>query len=589
MCVVRVVLLCKGRGADASSFKPNHDESQWWSRRDALVRSVAAFLYGPSSSVREKREIVMIFDEDYCRMDMSTLGADIVVVPTEQAILQLWKEAASNPGISYKGVTCRRDSESTVVSLPTHMDSKRQVLDYLQQQCSMDFLRQHGLNSSTNVILRKTNKKKLMDISRLWNADHTSSTCTTSANKQEKLASIFQELLKPMTSTVNKVVAGILHESSDAELSCFGVESNNDTPNLQLCLFLGAVRDMHLWENRVLETCCSAVRVPLVRVRLGSVSEFTSKILSVVAHHDAHGRLGPAILEHCKHTNQKLKKKDSHEQDDAFTSTPKTQKLHVVCSLPLSSDVLSSELAKRSRALWALVRVVVCTLWRSRLASNSNGTCPLQNTLTIVFEDDVALTLQQDELVSSLALQHQAAPCEYQILEALCKKRDEESVKWNQERANALLETVMDGQHLLPTYALDLQVEYNTSNNLLSTLYSGLRNEATNGQSGQLLALLRIRNDGDSVTHDDQGNKLMREACKQRGIQVVCESIVTLPNIQDEEGATVTMLQHFIYQGRLFAALEKLTSSKLEGCKKKRRRKQDKKAQKEQKKKKKKQ
>jgi hypothetical protein len=211
--------------------------------------------------------------------------------------------------------------------------------------------------------------------------------------------------------------------------------------------------------------------------------------------------------------------------------------------------------------------------------------CPLQNTLTILFEDDRALTLQQDELVRSLAVQHQAAPCEYQILEALCKKRDEASFQWNQEHADALLETVMDGQHIVPTYALELQVE-NRSSKLLSTLYA-LKNEATDMRGGQLVALLRIGSDGDAVTHDDQGNKRMRRACKQRGIQVVCESIVTSP-VQDEEGATVTMLQHFIYQGRLFAALEQLSSSsELEDDKKRRRKQQDKKARKEQKKRKK--
>jgi hypothetical protein len=513
-------------------------------------------------------------------MDMTSSGADVAVVPTEQAILQLWKEAASNPGVSFKGVTCRRDSESTVgVSLPTNMDSKRQVLEYLQQQCSMDFLRHHGLNSSADVILRKTNKKKLMEIWRVWNAEH--ATSTTSINRQEKLASIFQEMLKPVNSNVNKVVAGILHESSDSELPCFGVkEYNNRTPNLQVCLFLGAVRDMHPWENCVLEPCCSEVRVPLVRVRLGSVSEFTSKILSVLAHHDAHGKLRPAILELCD-DNHEVKKKDSNDQDDTLTITPGTQRLHVVCSLPLSSDALTSELVNRSRALWALVRVVVCTLWRSRLASNAKGMCPLQNTLTIVFEDGLAVTLQQDELVGSLAVQHQAAPCEYQILQALCKKRDDAPIEWNQERADALLETVMDGQHIVPTYALDLQGEH-TSNNLLSTMYS-LKKKATDVQMGQLVALLRIRNDnGDSVPHNHQGNKLMCRACKRRGIQVVCESIVTSP-VQDKEGATVTMLQHFIYQGRLFAALNQLSSSKLKDDKKGRQ-KRHKNARKEQKK-----
>ena len=569
MCVVRVVLLCKGRGADASSYKPNHDESQWWSRRDALVRCVAAFLYGPSSS-SEKREIVMIF-EDFSKMKMTLVGADIV--PTEQAILELWKEAASNPGVTCQGVTCQIDSEFTSLSHPTNMDSKRQVLDYLQQHCPIDFLRKHGLNSSATVILRKTNKKRLMETWKLWNAENTSAT-----NKQEKLAFIFQQLLKPMNSAVDKVVAGILHESSDSELPCFYVESNR-TPHVQVCLFLGAVRDMHPWENRVLRTCCLAAKVPLVRVRLGPVPEFTSKILTVVAHHHANGRLGPAILCLCDQLERQRNDSDTHDD----TSTSETLKLHVVCSLPLLSDVLSSDLCNRSRALWALVRVTVCTLWRSRLASNTcTTTSPLQNTLTILFEDGVALTLEQDELVTSLALQHQAAPCEYQILEALRKKRDKAVSKWNQEHADELVKSVMDGQSLLPTYALDLQME-DTSNDLLWALYS-LKREATHVQAGQLVALLRIRNGRDSLTPDNEAIKLIRKSCERQGIPVLRQSVITCP-VQDEEAATITMLQHFIYQGRLFLALEHLIS-KIESDKK-RHWKQDKKARKEHKKKKK--
>ena len=45
---LRVVLLCKGRGADKASYRPHSsDESQWWGRRDALVRCAASFLFGP--------------------------------------------------------------------------------------------------------------------------------------------------------------------------------------------------------------------------------------------------------------------------------------------------------------------------------------------------------------------------------------------------------------------------------------------------------------------------------------------------------------------------------------------------------------
>ena len=54
-----VVLMCKGRGSD--SFRPNRDESQWWSRRDALVRCVASFLF---SGTGWNKTLICIFGDD---------------------------------------------------------------------------------------------------------------------------------------------------------------------------------------------------------------------------------------------------------------------------------------------------------------------------------------------------------------------------------------------------------------------------------------------------------------------------------------------------------------------------------------------
>jgi len=595
MCVVRIVLLCKGRGGEASSYRPNRHDTQWTNRRDALVRCVAAFLYGPSSSSAE-REVILIHDEDYARIEMRLQPN---IVPTEQAILSLWKEAATNPGRSInveKGITCRMvlldKSSSTTADacMPTNMDSKRQVLEYLQQHCSMEFLRKHRLNSSVDVILRKTNKKALMEVYREWNNKNASSTMIATTNKQERLASIFQELLKPINTLIEQVVAGILHESSAAELPCFDVESE-ETPNLQICLFLGAVRDMHPWENRVLSSCCLAATVPLVRVRLSPVSEFTSKILSVVATHDAHETLGPALLRLCdKQVTQKALVGSKHEN----APTRATQRLHVVCFMPIPSDALSSDLNQRSRALWALVRVTVCTLWRSRLASSSVASAsPLQNELTILFEDGVVITLKQDELVTSLAEQHQAAPCEYQILQALCKKRDETVASsnhgdWNAKRADELLQSILsEDQSSLPTFALDTTEEEDTGKGgLVTSVYSSVSNTvAING--GQLVLLLRIRDDGVGVTNSTELTMQVKEACERRCIPVLRESLVTQV-VQDKEAATVTMIQHFIYQGRLFPALEDVKSKQREHLPsdKKRRRKKDKKARKERKKKK---
>ena len=43
MKLLKVEFFVEGKGADANGYRPNKDESQWWSRRDALVRCMIAF------------------------------------------------------------------------------------------------------------------------------------------------------------------------------------------------------------------------------------------------------------------------------------------------------------------------------------------------------------------------------------------------------------------------------------------------------------------------------------------------------------------------------------------------------------------
>lgn len=590
MCLVRVVLLCKGRGADVSSYQPNRDESQWWSRRDALVRCVASFLFGPSTHP-DSRELVLIHDEDYARMEMKLTNTTVPApsssaVPTEQTILSIWKEAASNPNQAIRtceGITCRLVVDETSnkdPSMPSNLDSKREILEYIQKHCSMEFLRQHGLNSSPSVILRKTNKKSLVQVWKQWSKPDT---LTSEKSMQDRLPRIFDEVLKPTEPSINEVAACVLHESSNAELPCLDIDPE-DKPGLQVCLFLGAVRDMHLWEKRVLATCCEQARIPHVRVRLGPVPEFTSKILTVVAHHHATKRLGPAILRICR--DVQMKGFDEKEEHKVATGRPK---LHVLCFAPIPSCALCTGLEKRSRIIWILIRITVCALWRSRLASTETA-APLDNTLTILFGDGVDIALQQDELVTSLARQHQAAPCEYQILQELCRKRDNalSSTKRNRnhEWADSLISTIVGDSPSIPTFALDLQGARSGLNLLSSVLSVKSEKRATN--EGQVVALLRIRSDEGPANCDEASYRLIIASCNRRRIPIVRDSV--LPSTaQDEEAAAVTMLQHFMYQGFLIPALDHLVPSReatiVDGdSNKKRQRKKDKKERKEQKK-----
>ena len=673
MSVLRIVLLCKGRGHDPTSFKPDRDDSQWWNRRDALVRCVAASLYStPSTSI----ELILVFDEDYARFHMklhaanagngtlgmpdkasvrsspeSTTSVPGKPFPNEQTVLKLLKESSKRPGelvlqdqgtsgigtsalksrsrldspsksppssslstsSSFPALSCRlvlprgkdgkeRQSPSSK-SAPSPTDSKRQVLEILQKQCSIEFLRSNGLNANATVVLRKTNKKALMTVWYKWNQSNTQQVITPPDNS---LATVYAETLKPINDDIDRVLCGILHESSDAELPCFAeplgenkkgnaTEFSEAAPeNLQVCLFLGAVRDMHTSENRLLARACSASKVPLMNVRIGPVAEFTSKILSVVAFHHANAVLGPALVRlsnRHKETPNNMDANHDHEKkkdnkpvvsgaasSDAYsqlrTIPVRPMKTHLVVFVPLDSNQVSSRLEHRSRPLWCLVRIVVCALWRSKLAGSSSTAASNRSTstaldhtrcfetvLSCVFQDGVHLTLFQEELVSSLAQRHQAAPSEHQILAAICQKL-------NDQRNDASTDTVKvvftkwcsEADRIV---CLDRKVP---TQEWLDRMYrtpvgnddkDGNDDQTDDGSDGTprvLLAVLDIQND--RTASQTQHNEDFEAVLADNGSAL--DRINLLPTLSiDWEAASVTVLQHLIYQRSLWSFLRR--------------------------------
>jgi len=258
-CHVTVVLLCLGRGGDPNSFQPNRDESQWWSRRDALVRCVASFLFGPSPPTREgNKDMILIFDDDWAQMHLSFHG-NVNTIPTEHTILSLFKKAAQSLGtvVSQGGLHCRimvdpthgvdiRAANSNL-TLPNGLDSKRQVLEYLQKKCSMDFLRANGLNSNPAVILRKTNKKALMEVWNKWrrHVNDQGNSPKSGSNQSAIIEGIYSEIVersKKDDGSDGTTIAATLHETCE-EFPCFQPqECSNASKSLRVIFFLGAVR-----------------------------------------------------------------------------------------------------------------------------------------------------------------------------------------------------------------------------------------------------------------------------------------------------------------------------------------------------------
>ena len=604
---LRIVLLCKGQGGDSSSYRPQRDESQWWNRRDALVRCVASTLSSSSAKEATRTELVLLFEDDYARFHMTMMRRsekeqletndkeekDKTVNSSlwkEQSIIALWKESSQHPNRTIASsssssllpsglvLTCRcalssssskRGASITEATNVDENNNKRQVLDRLQSECSLDFLRQHGLNSNTSVVLRKTNRRTLVKLWHQWRKQHQQPSNRSEPKATSPLKDIFTELLQPNHESTN-VVAGILHESCSSELPCY-LESRlaslaSTSPQCQVCLFLGAVRDMHPSENRMLHQCCQQSRIPLVKVRLGPVAEFTSKILSVVSFHHANHRLIPSILQ----LSQADKNNDNNQNQSA--AAPATSKrslqslslsktfMHVLCFVPMSSSQVTTDLPQRSRVMWALVRVIVCTLWRSRLAaeSASSSMSPLETALTFVFqtdnndEDDIAIRLDQQQLVTSMAEQHQAAPSEHQILSALCKQIKQQQQENQKPSADP-------SSHVRDASAV-LYVDRRKKASLANQVYNASAGEQEGDEPVRLLVCFDL---GESSTGE---KKVLRKACRKRNVPFFSTNLVD-GSCTDWEAATVTMLQHLSYQ-RLLAPLLKSSTRRRDHRKK---------------------
>jgi len=538
---LRVVLMCLGRGSDPNAFQPNRDESMWWLRRDSLVRIVASYLFIGND---HSKELILLFEEDYARMELKRSDKTTADYPTEQRLVGLWKSAALAPGtlLERHGLSCRLVLDPNMpISTNESFDSKRQLLEHLQKHCSLDFLREHRLNSEPAVVLRKTNKQALEGVHRKWmtsqKPENAESDSETPA-KHSRLGAIYRNLLQSLDSSSSTVIAAILHESCDSELPCWGALPRVTEPTT-FCLFLGAVRDMHPYENRILQDVASPT--PLVRVRLGPVPEFTSKILTVVGHHHSNGRLGPAMVIMGDRSKQHSKHEDSYNKQEI------TSDLHIVALVPIPSNQLSSTLKDRSRVLWCLVRIIVNTLWRSRVASaEHDNTSLLKNQLTLVFSDNLYIRLEQEDWVTSLAQQHHAAPSEYQILAALCKREIKSDLQQS-------IQVSLDGTYCLADIWSD-------GGALMASVSYAIA-EPRIGNGGRVMALLRIRDDTNESSCTDGQAKSIRKLCKIANVPVVKTSFSSCCD-QDDEGATVTMLQHLYYQNRLLPSMEILIDKK---------------------------
>jgi exonuclease I len=120
---------------------------------------------------------------------------------------------------------------------------------------------------------------------------------------------------------------------------------------------LGAARDVTSTEKKMLKTVCDHQhKIPFVKIRFGTVPEFTSKILSILTyHHSQNNIVMVGAIERLLQT--KVDQKESALLQEAQIRSHSC--LHVVCTVPLLSNQISIDLEARDRVHWCIVRVIV--------------------------------------------------------------------------------------------------------------------------------------------------------------------------------------------------------------------------------------
>lgn len=515
-------------------------------------------------------------------------------------------------------------------------------------------LKKNRLNSALVTLVRKSNKDKLMAIKKEWERLH------PAPKKQKKfkeeafmdndegavlaLKSILVRVLRPSSSSIQRVIAATLHESSNDELPCWDegfrmapppaanaslktTDEEESCSALQICLFLGAVRDMLPSEHRCLRNVCRVGSVPLLNIRLGPIPEFTSKILTVTAFHHAHGRLHPAVLKLLQNQQQQTQQQLSFggrgvDFPNASTAvvvprvmmaapfpSPPLLLLHFVCWVPLPSDRLSVRLEDRrtTRVLWCMVRCTVTSLWRSKVAaggggchsdssSSSSSRCGavLSNRIMFVFQDGAKLTLRQEDLVRSMSEQHQAAPCEYQIMTMLRTKLDvtrpveKNLVSDGKSASKAIWNHLLEVDKCKPSCLVDfdnpsdiadcsdtphlfyssLGVGSRQGSTTTTTRFPTVENESTTTMFMIVLPIYPDTDAADTTAGEvsmalwsERQRALVRVVRKKKIPVVPGRSIVNTTAtsggrlVMDQEASIITMVQHLGYQGRLLNLL----------------------------------
>lgn len=217
----------------------------------------SCFLFGDQSLTKEVPQGPTESDAEFCRpvvVHSATNIAKVVRVPTEKSLMKLWKEGFASadrsnaevgigrwPLAKSSGVLCSfYPWKELLLATPTatggankslakHFDhsklDKRELLKLLQQSCPVEFLRQHGLNGSEALILKKKNREAISTAYEAWLAEVTKTSTAVSASKIVQASTISHTIGRSasydkLLSTCVVLLKGIL---------CRAYQNNNIT------------------------------------------------------------------------------------------------------------------------------------------------------------------------------------------------------------------------------------------------------------------------------------------------------------------------------------------------------------------------
>jgi hypothetical protein len=236
----------------------------------------------------------------------------------------------------------------------------------------------------------------------------------------------------------------------------------------------------------------------------------------------------------------------------------------------MSSKDVSTDMEQRNRTLWCLVRVIVCTLWRSKLASTKSSLEEGDrshhiNTLHLIFDDGVVICLRETDFVEKLAMNHKAAPSENQILTALVQEicvqtRDnpfsstpKNDGQWKKKKlSKSLVQKVVEDSFIPVTLAIGISSD--AAMDLVTRFYDG-NFEAPRSKDHYygLIVILNIGRQNDEVTtkhHQRSIYHRLLSACTQLQIPTSQQKMVQ-SSCPDREAATIIALQQLCYQRRV--------------------------------------